>query len=217
MTPSQLLTRVRSQFFEDTAAFLSDANDIYPYMSDAEMELANDCGCAQGTDSTTSTVAGTQEYARPSDCLRIEILRWNGVKLKKVSLERYETISGSYYGMTATQGNPVYYYEWGESVGLYPVPATVATLKYYYIKRPPAVTAVSTAFTIAEEFHSDIVDYCLFRAYMKDEDGRAQIHLDRWEKRKAKLKADFDLRKYRDNIITVRDVNTDMTTDFGLI
>lgn len=217
MTPSQLLTRVRSQFDEDTAAFLSDANDIYPYMSDAEMELANDIGCTQGVDANTSTVAGTQEYTRPSDCLRIEVLRWNGVKLKKIDLQEYETISGAYYGATTTQGNPVYYYEWADVVGLYPIPDTVQTLSYYYVKRPAAVTASSAAFTVTEEFHSAIVDYCLFRAYLKDQDGRAEIHQQRWEERKKKLKADFDLRKYRDQIVVVRDKNTLNTTDFGLI
>ncbi len=217
MTPSQALSRVRSQFSEDTAAFLSDVNDLYPYMSEAEMELANEVGFPQTTDSSTPTVSGTQEYTKPADCLRIEILRWNGLKLKKIDLQEYETISGTYYGATVTRGNPVYYYEYGDIVGLYPIPDTAQTLKYYYIKRPAEITAASTAFTVPEEAHPAIIDYCMFRAYLKDEDGRAKVHQESWEQRKIKLKLWWESRKYRDQIVTVRDVNTLHTTDFGLI
>lgn len=217
MTPSTLVTDVRSEFNEATASFISDANDIYPAIQDAEYELASEIGCIQATSVATSTVAGTQEYTAPTTLIRIEALRWNGVKLKRIDLTELETLSNSGYGGSTSQGNPVYYYEWGTSIGLYPIPNSVAVLKYYFIQRPTLLSAASSAFNVPEEFQFAIRYFVLWRLFLKDQDERCTFYAQAWEDAKRRLKHVWAMRKTRDQHVTVRDVESLNSTDLGLI
>ena len=217
MTPAQVLTTVRAQAYETSEGFWNDS-EIFSYMWQCEQDIATELGCAQGTDSSTTTVASTQEYAKPSDCAIINRLVWDSVKLKKVDLTDQDAMDWQGYGSSITTGQPYAYWEFGANVGLYPIPDSAKTLKFWYTKIPAEVTSASTAFTIEQIFHTCFVDYCLWRMYAKDQDdGRMSFHYGNYQRLFLSAKLKWARRVGADQHQVVRDEMYFPTTELGLI
>lgn len=106
---------------------------------------------------TVSTAVGTQEYARPSDFIRLDLVRLNGnylLKRDKVQLKQQ-------YASGFTQGQPNEYYIYGNFLGLNPIPSSVWTIDLDYRKRLPTMTsAVDSAFPV--DFDDAIVQYAAY-------------------------------------------------------
>lgn len=161
MTPAQALTRVRYLIKESTASFWADA-ELYNYMSDAEQEVFNlimeeDEGFFQTTNSTIDYVDGTQEYALPSDCVKVVLVERTDVDpdktLHPIRMQdklQYEPASGAF----TTDGDYEYYYISGTNIGIVPTPDENATnnLKIYYIASPAVVSSGSSAFTVPDAY-----------------------------------------------------------------
>lgn len=205
LTPSQLLATVRNQAYETTAGFWGDS-EIYSYMWQGEIILAQKIVGLTQTTTTDTTVASTREYDRPSGAIRINRLTWDSQKLKKIGLNDLEESEGSGYGFTGSDGDPIYYYESGAYVGLSPIPDTANTIKYWYDAKPTAIDASSTAFTVVD-YEEIIADYCLYRMYLKDQDNRADVHLSLWQDSLVKSSNDWNRRNSADKITVVRDTD----------
>lgn len=218
MTPADLITTVRDQVYESSASFWTDA-ELYRYATQAEQEIADLVECSEATDATTSTVSGTQEYAKPTDCEYIKRVTWDGMPLKRIDFRDKDTVSNVGYGTTTdTSGQPEYYYEWGANVGVFPVPTTAKTLKFWYVSKPAALSAASTAFTVPNLFHSALVDYVLYRMYAKDQDDqRSGFHKTLWDEGIFKAKVKWGKRQRSNRIQTVRDEGSLLDTELGAI
>jgi len=216
MTPAQIKASIRAQAYETSAAFWSD-EEIYAYMWQAECEVAALVECTETTDSTTTTVSGTVEYAKPTDCLIIKRLTWDSVKLKKITLSDLDAMDGTGYGGTVSTGNPEFYYEHGANVGLYPTPTSAKTLKFWHIKQPTELTAASTTFTVPQLFQHYIPDYCLYRMYLKDQDDRANTHLKLWDENIGKAISKWKHSQHRDQYSVVRCEENNQVTSIGIV
>lgn len=216
MTPAQAKAHVRNQIDEQTAKFWSDS-EIWSYLWEAERLLVDKASVYQGVDTSTSTVASTQAYDIPSDCIRIDGLTWSGVKLKRTNLDIYESLSNPTYGGTTTTGDPVYYYEFNSQVCLYPVPDSVATLKFYYIKEPAELTDSSTTFSVRPQYHSSLVNYAIYKCLMKDMDPRADTNLNMWLNALNDTLDSYNRTRFEDAHYQVMDENSLNSTGLGLI
>ena len=175
MIPSDILSRVRDQLVESTAAFWTDA-ELYRYMSDAESEINNMVECNQVSTATTSVTA-TSGYTLPADCLYMTRVEYNGVPLKLISQRERSALDQPGYGGSLTKGDPTHWFQYANMTYMWPTPATAEVIRYYYVAQPAAIVTASTTFTIPQQFHAVIQDYVLYRAFTKDQDqGKAEWH-----------------------------------------
>lgn len=211
MTPSEVYTLVRNQVAETTPDFWGES-EIYNLLWNAETVLASEVDCTEYTTTDTS-VASTREYTRPTSALKISRVTWDGTKLKKINFTDVDKIEGD----TEDFGDPVYYYEYGSSIGLVPTPTQAKTIKYYYLKKPVALSSSSTAFTIPAEFGHYLADYALYHMYLKDQSELAQTHIQTWQNNLALAKQQWAARRALDNYQIVRDEDQYQYSDLGII
>ena len=176
MTPNEVYTLVRNQVAETSPSFWGES-EIYSLLSNAEALLASEIDCTEVT-ATDVSAPNVREYTRPTAALRISRITWDNTKLKKINFTDVDKIEGD----TQDFGDPVYYYEYGSSIGIVPTPTQVKTIKYYYLKKPVALSASSTAFTIPSEFGQYLVDFVLYYMLLKDQSELAQTHIQLWQK-----------------------------------
>ena len=217
MTPQQVVDTVRNQFYETSAKFVGDG-EIRSYIWQAEMIAASKVECTETTNSATTTVSGTQEYAKPTNCIILTRVEWYGVKLKKIDMVDQDAIDGGGYGSSLSQGDPHSYYEYGTAIGLYPVPSSARTLKFFYLAEPVLTTGNSTSFTVPGFVTKYIADYALYRMYAKDQDnGRTVFHKNVWDNSLFEMKDEWARIRGRDKHNVVRDEDYYPSTDLGLI
>lgn len=215
MTPVQLYDFIRNSSF-DAGEELASESELYMYMSQAETIMAKTVGCAKTT-TTSVTVAAQKEYTKP-DCLKIHRLTYDTVKLKKIDLRRLDEVEGTAHGGITTSGSPVYYYEWGNVIGLSPTPAEVKTLKFYIVARPTILTASSTDFTIDSEFAIYLADYCLYKMYIKDQQmSEADRYLKQWKEGLEEALSDYTDSADADRIQTIKLEEEMPGTQIGVI
>jgi len=175
MTPGNILSRVRDQLVEATAAFWTDA-ELYRYMSDSESEINNMVECNQ-LSTTTATVTATSGYTLATDCLMVTRMTYDGVPLKQIDQRERSTLDMSGYGGSPQSGDSTNWYRYGGMAYLWPIPARAVDLKYWYVGEPVAITTASVAFTIPQQYHTAMQDYVLYRCFVKDQDqGKAEWH-----------------------------------------
>jgi len=217
MTPTQVYDRIVNQFGESAGDFFSSA-ELYAIISEGERVVNKEVECYETTDTSTTTVASTQEYAKPSDLIILDQVRWYGVKLKKFTKVDQDSFDETTRGSSLTEGSPTHYYEWGSSVYLYPVPDSARTLEFRYIGEPSAVNGGSSAFSIPLMFHEMIVDYGLMFLYAKDQnDGQAQWHQNRFDLGMLKAKMEWQRRYGRDRHFVVQQEEVLQTLEDGIV
>jgi len=197
------------------AAFWTDV-EIYGYLSDAEYLLASEVNCSQTTDSSVTTVIGTQEYSIPSTIMRIQRLTWNSVKMKAIDLTQLDQVGYPQFGGSTVTGNPIYYYLFGGLIGFYPIPSSAAIIKIYGMKRPASVSSVQTSFTIPDELIPFLDDYALYRCYLKDQDGKADKHLLIWQDNLKKARNAWSDDRFFDQYLTPKDEDKSFYSDLGI-
>lgn len=177
MTPSEINEYARQQYNAVGDTFYTDA-ELYRHIFAAELELAMKAGCIKNV-YTTSTVVSTQEYSRPSGAIIIKRISYEGTKLAPISMREDDAITLMNQATTQT-GTPQFYYEWGASFFLRPVPDAVGTLKIYSVDKPQPVTATSVL-DVPDRYHDKIADYLLERMARKDKNyGGAKEFAASW-------------------------------------
>lgn len=185
MTPTELVTFARQLYNASNDTFFSDP-ELYTLIWAAQMELARESLCIKRV-YTSTTVAGQQEYSKPSACLSIKRITYNGQKLFKISDREDDALTLNNAVTTAT-GAPQYYWEWDTSIELRPVPDSALTLKIYTYDQPQTVTA-STTLDVPSRYHLDIADYMLWRMCAKDKNFQAGANYERtWTKKLSDAK-----------------------------
>lgn len=209
MVPTDVLSRVRDQLAETTAAFWTNA-ELYRYMTDGEREMVRTLECNIVTTAHTSTT-GTSGYANPSDCLEVYRLTFDGVPLRKLDRNKrdIDMLDMPGYGGTGQSGDPTHYYEVNGYVQLWPNPARSATVGFQFLKDSSALVSGSTAFTIPANHHTPLQDYVLYRAYLKDQDqGKSEWYKREYMRGIADSERREHRRRWAGGFPSVKDVNT---------
>lgn len=217
-TPQEIYQLVRDLSNEQDTAFIGQ-QELYTYLWMAECALNRDLLCYELTDSSIPTVALQQEYSKPTAgaaCFAIKRLLYNSDKLKKITIRQLDDMDSA--GGTSSTGTPIYYYEYGTKIGLYPTPTEVKTLKFYFIGTPTALTSSSTMFSVPAMFHPYLADYALWRIFAKDQDeGRASFHKKLWDENMVRAKDEWFRTQRMDRHQVVIDADSTTTTDEGIV
>lgn len=210
--PSGILNTIRDQLYEAEEGFYSDS-EIYTYLSEAESTMADAVGGVRTT-STISTSGSLAEYTRPSGALEIYRVTWDSKTMDKININDVDRVEGDQYGGVGMSGNPQFYYEDGDVVGLSPSPSSTKNLKIWYEYFPTVLASGSTSFSIDDQFVYSLINYVLFRAYSKDnEQVQANVYLQLWNHSIDKAKVSYRQRERRNQRVIVK--HNDPYTDWG--
>jgi hypothetical protein len=217
MTPSDVLTSVRSQLYEPVATFWTD-DELRNYMWQAEQEIATTFKCVR-VNTTITSVTAQSMYTRPVDAYYIDRLTWDKVKLKKIDMTDYDALQRVAYGGMYTIGRPMHYVEYNQdSLMLWPIPQYDAPINIQYEKIPSQIVSGTTAFDIPPMFHNMIQDYVLYRALLKDQDDqRAGFFKTAWEKDMQDAWSVWARFKNADRYHVVKEEDTYRTLELGII
>jgi hypothetical protein len=217
LTPQDALDIVRNQVYEQSAKFWND-QEVYDYMWLAEQEIAQLAECTEYEDDSITTVSGTQDYEKPLDCLYLKEVKFDNVPLKEVDRREKNAMQSNGYGGTDASGNCYAYYEWNNTISLYPIPQRAATVSLFYIRQPAKITSSSNYFTVPKEFQHPILDFCLSRMYAKDQDEtRTNFHWQLWMKGIQDAKTKWQKRKKSNRLYVQKNTDNFGQTEFGTI
>lgn len=167
MTPQQISDAARRKYNSEGSSFFSEA-EIYDLIYQAELEIARETKMLEGRSTSLTTTAGTQGYAYPTGVLEIKRIEVDGIKLKRIDFREDDRITLLNSNSTE-QGEPQYYFDWGNTIYLRPIPDTSSLqIKIYYYKEPALITSGSQTLEVPALFHMSIVDRVVAEMALKD-------------------------------------------------
>jgi hypothetical protein len=117
------------------------------------------------SEQTLAIVAGTDEYALPSDFARLIYIRPSDNSIDAQSLEPISLVDIPKYLIT---GSPVpRYYLRGLYLGIVPTPAQSTTYYYRYQAQPAVLDSYEDIIDLPNNGHHAIKDFMCFRVYQK--------------------------------------------------
>jgi len=202
MTPTSIIAAARNKYNAIGDSFWSD-EELLGLIYDACVDMNREAMFIERVYST-STVAGQQEYAYPTDTTTIKRITYNGKKLTPIDFREDDAITGLNQS-TASTGTPSFYFIWDETVSLRPIPSDVGTLKIWVYNEPAAIQ-ISSVLEIPTQFHSDIINYLVGEMANKDKEfDHADRYFARWEKAKITAKAFARKKRRGDALAHVKD------------
>lgn len=172
MLVSEIATRVRRQMGDDTSQIIQDA-DIIRWVNDAQLEICSSVDVLAQT-STAATIANNPDYTMPIDTNRVYSVKWQGQRLRQVSLQQAEEMYPSKDdSVNYPKGSPSVFWTWGNVISLYPAPSTTGAsdLRIFYYRNPVVITATTQTPELPLDFHPRIVEYCIAQAADIDDDN----------------------------------------------
>lgn len=170
-TVQNVIDHVERLFGDESGAQLTQT-DIINWINTGQLEIVKENKVLKDS-VTTVIVAGTSSFEFASNnVLTIEALFYDGAPLKYLSFNDFnETILNQQYSPTET-GRPTIFYEWGDTLYIWPVPDTAEAgkiLQLYYIKHPANISVVGDLLSIPDIYFDTLVNYVLAKAYEMDD------------------------------------------------
>lgn len=198
-TAADVITRVKTQFGDESGAQLTDAA-IIRWINDGQQEIVNNNAILKAT-KYTDVVSGQAEYTFPDDKVQyIEAIYIDGRPIKNLSPQSFrDFILADDPARDATAKYPDVWYERAGTITFYPTPNEAFTngLKLEYVKMPTPVTASSSALGIPDRYLMELVNYCMTQALEYDENYDAAAYKFR------QFRDGLDRLSYKENISQV--------------
>jgi hypothetical protein len=169
-----VITYVQRQFGDESGAQITTA-DIIRWINAAQLDLALKTEYSQ-TQATTPSVAGQTQYSLPGiNILTLKAVYYNNVPLENKSFnEVQETVLSKIQPGNIVQGTPVMWYEWDDSIYLWPPPAASdETITLFCIVQPDLVTQASDSLSILDLYWQALLQWIMKEAYELDDDFNA--------------------------------------------
>lgn len=149
---------------------LISTEEAYSWMNEAYTLIRNNLNMVNheyfvSDVQTVAIVAGTQEYALPSDFSDIVVV-WSGQQVA-TSISSPEIPFISLHDVNLYQGLEPKYYIRGTYLGFIPIPTGTELFYYRYIKEATRLTADSDTIDLPAGAAYAIKDFMLYRAYQK--------------------------------------------------
>lgn len=171
MLVSSIMSRVRNLAGDTSALQFTDAM-LVDWINDGVRECAIQNLLLQKR-ATTVVSLGQGDYSLPTDILKIHSVKYDGNKLRLLTLEEFDAYTGG-EGTESEVGVPTIAYIWAGSLNLYPVPDNSSSaVSIDYIYNPVEVSISSLDVELSSlpiQYHSRIVDYCLAQVAQQDDD-----------------------------------------------
>lgn len=212
MTPLELNTYARQKYNIVSDTFWSD-DEIYSMIRDACFQMARDAFLIEAT-YTSSSVIGTQSYSKPALSIALKRVTYDGRKLERINMREDDMLTGKLQTNTS-QGQSMYYYDFGSSIYLRPIPSAVVSIAFFSYDMPDVVTASSTL-AVPAQFHPDIADYLMSNFHAKEKNfAGAKYYMDLWATKLQKMKMWSRKNKRTDQLSNVQDIDSLSATFVG--
>lgn len=173
MTPSEIETAAREQYNAVGDTNWS-ASEIYNLITLGCNEMARFAKVIEKT-ATDTSVASTRAYSNPTRWIEYKRIEYDGNKIDPITFREDDELVLSNSTSTET-GTPKGYAQFGSSIYLRPIPATSAlTIRFYYYATHAAITTAAQTIEIPEHLHGYLVDYVIYRMYLKDKDPNSAM------------------------------------------
>lgn len=167
-TPAQLVSQVNTELRVNTSSKIWNTSTILGYINQAirrvEIDMRLESNANAPASSSTSTVAGTIEYALPSDFAEMDMVQLNngGSIFTLYPIEYQQT---KLLNPNDTQGLPSQYYIRGSNIGLYQPPNGVYTLLLFYKKLVTSLSIGGANLELNDVYTPSIVKYAAYLAW----------------------------------------------------
>lgn len=195
MTPQEIIAAARRGYNASSSdPFFSDAQ-MYEWVYQASMELAKE-GFLIEKVFTTTTVAGTQGYAYPTNVFAIKRITYDGEPLRHLAQREDDLLTGGDQDIT-TQGTPEGFVDFNQTIDLRPYPDAAVTLKIWGYAHPSGVPTATSTLDLPDEWHIHLTNFILreMSAKNKNYEG-ARYYAAEWEKTVEQARR-FQKRKQR--------------------
>lgn len=165
ITTDTLITFVKRTFGDESGVQITD-DDIISWANSGVGSIASNLPINEAIASST-TVIGLDRYDLPPDLLAIKEVQVDTTMLTRVDFtEAKTTISSDSVGATST---PYWWYNFANSIFLYPLPSAILPLNIYYNSQPTQVTSATDLLGIPDRYFDLLCHYVMARAYELDE------------------------------------------------
>lgn len=200
MIVSDIMTRIRRKFGDESAVQVTDA-DIIRWINDGQRKIVLRNDTLLEKTATTDSVAGTQEYSLPTDLLVLKFIQYKDsgatayLKLRGLTPVEFNEYIDGWSDSGSIKGVPQVFTIFSGKIIAYPTPVTSVTagFKIYYNRQPVDVTTGSDTPDLPLLYHDVLVNYCMQQAYELDEDPQSASG------ELAKVAEDIDLLRGRED------------------
>lgn len=167
---SEIVTAVQRQFGDESGTQIN-STDIIRWINQGQLQIARRIEAYKST-ATTLSVAGQTAYNLPSDqILAITAIMYANTPLQYISFEQAQASILVSSNFSSIQNTPTTYYEWDDSIYLYPIPKDSGDeIKLFIVRQPAVITAVTDPLTLPDTHFEGLLQYVLSQAYELDDD-----------------------------------------------
>jgi hypothetical protein len=205
---SDVLTAVERQFGDESGAQVSTA-DIIRWVNDGQLEIVNRNKYNKTTATTTSIALQANYTFAGSNIVSVESVFYDNRPISNISFNEAQEIllRNTDPGGVPAPGIPYNWYEWDDTLYLYPPPDTTGkTILLYVVAQPPILTATTDALATPDIYFQALVQYCMTQAYEMDDDWTgAGNKLNQLDKTLAGLDKDGYSHQYYQTITVLQD------------
>lgn len=207
MTPTELETYIRQRYNAVGDNFFPQA-EIFNFLWEAQLELANEFDCVEKVYSTTA-VANQRVYDWPTNAIKLFRMTFDGEPVEPNDFTDDDSYTGGNENETIT-GRPYWYQQFGTNFYLRPTPGSAEAglvIKLYTFDMPSVPTSVGTL-DVPVQYHPFLSNYALYAMCSQDQNASmADRYLDKWRDNK-KLVGQLEMKKKSANRLpTVKNID----------
>lgn len=175
---NDVAVEVKRMFGDEDGVQIGDA-DIVRWINAAQTSIVAVNPVLQRT-ILRDVISGQQDYVFPADRIQyIQSLSYKGRPLDSYSYPEAQEYIKSADPESVTKGEPLIWYQWAQTLTLFPIPDTDVTdgLRMDYVAIPENLTAISDPLSLPDRYFESIVAYVLQKAHQMEDnfDGAGYV------------------------------------------
>jgi hypothetical protein len=195
VTLAQALDYLRNRHNETDAStsYWGDV-ELYALISARAQTACAVLGLIEDTDSSTATVASTQNYDWPSDASAIRKVTCDGKPLQEMTFREWDEnkLNG-----TTPEGEPFGYVNFNRQIILVPIPNDVYDLVFYYEPYHPWITVPAGTIDLPAVLHPALMDGVMADMFAKANNAQmATMYENKWT---GHMQSTFPIHKLRES------------------
>ena len=168
MNVNEIIVRVTRVFGDDAKVQITD-DDIIRWINDAQRDIAANNNLFRVT-ANTIVPSGEYTFVLPPNLFTLHNIKADGITLRMLSQQEADSyIVNNDDSSQAAQGTPTHFWQWGNTIHLYPLPSRDCTVTVYYTRAPQEVNAITDTPEVPLIYHNRLVEYCMTQAYELDD------------------------------------------------
>lgn len=168
LTGTDVYNYVTRQFGDESGVQVTQ-NDIIRWINQGQMEINSKNQILRAKFPDVS-IAGTNSYNKPADCLRLTSVRYNSVLLPYVGFDQYQN---QYSGISGSNG-PEIWTQYGDTYIINPSPLDDGVeIDLYYVPEPSKLVNIGSTLSLPDRYFDRLCEYVMSKAYELDEDWQA--------------------------------------------